>query len=260
MIPKIIHYCWFGGKRKPKLVRDCIKSWKKHCPDYKIIEWSEKNTDLKHPFVKHAYEAEKWAFVSDYIRLKVLYEFGGIYLDTDMILLKSMNNFIRNECFFGAEEQNIISCGIIGAIKENEFIKECKSNYDFIDFKKNIDWYEIVITIIVTELFRKKYGFNKILETKINYNEVTIYPVKVFYPFPYRKKEDIVNYKNYIQANSYAVHLWSGSWIAHNEFKFLREAEYSKGFKIILEKGLCKILNTKYLRKIVSAIKESLTK
>lgn len=259
-IPKIIHYCWFGGKRKPKLVRDCIKSWKKYLPEYQIIEWNEKNTDLSHPFVKSSYQLKKWAFVSDYIRFKVLYENGGIYLDTDMMLLKSLNDFLKDDCFFGAENQNIVSCGVIGAVSGNEFIKECIDYYDFIDLEKKIDWHEIVITAMVTKLFIKKFSFKEIFNKELNYNNITIYPINTFFPFPYNMKDDIINYKQYIKSDSYAVHLWVGSWIVYNEFKFLRNGEYSKGFKLIYQKASFKNLNIKYLRKIASALKESLTK
>ncbi len=260
VIPKIIHFCWFGGKRKPKLVRDCIKSWKKYLPDYEIIEWSEKNADLSHPFVKHAYKLKKWAFVSDYIRFNALYEKGGIYLDTDMMLLKSLNSFLDNDCFFGAEDQDIVSCGVIGTVRQNKFIKECIEYYDFIDLEKKIDWHEIVITSMVTKLFIKKYGFEENFNKKVKYNNITIYPINIFFPFPYNKKDDIINYKRYIKPDSYAVHLWVGSWIVYNEFKFLRNKEYLKGFKIIFNKMTINNLNIKYLRKIVSAIKESFTK
>ena len=101
MIPKVVQYCWFGGKKKTKLIKDCIKSWKRYLPDYKIIEWNEKNSDLAHPFVIEAYKLKKWAFVSDYIRLKVLYDFGGIYLDTDMMVLKSFES--HRSCKFCGE-------------------------------------------------------------------------------------------------------------------------------------------------------------
>lgn len=87
MIPKKIHYVWVGGKEKPKNIRKCMKSWKKHLKDYEIIEWNENNFDINsHPFVKAAYNAKKWAFVSDYIRAYVIYNEGGIYLDTDVIV------------------------------------------------------------------------------------------------------------------------------------------------------------------------------
>ena len=259
-IPKVIHYCWFGGKRKPKLVVDCIKSWQNYLPDYKIIEWNEKNTDLSHPFLKIAYESQKWAFVSDYIRFNALFKYGGIYLDTDMLLLKSLDNFLENDCFFGAEEKNIISCGIIGAVKEHKFIKECIQQYDFINIEKKLNWHEIVITIIITKLFRTQYDFYAVFDQKIKYSSIAIYPIIVFYPLPYKHKEDIANYKKYIQSESHTVHLWAGSWIVYNEFKFLRNGEYSKGFKILLQNSTFKNLNFKNLRKIISALNQSLKK
>ena len=259
-IPKVIHYCWFGGKAKPKLVRDCIKSWKKYLPDYEIIEWNEKNTDLNHPFVKHAYESQKWAFVSDYVRLKVLYEKGGIYLDTDMMLLKSLNDFLSNECFFGAEEKNIISCGVIGTTKHNYFIEKCLTSYENINFKSKILWDDFVITLKITNIFRLEYDFYEDFKKLISFNNITIYPPNVFYPFPFKNKDDITNYKNYICDDSYAVHLWIGSWKVYNEFNFLRSGEYVKGFKTIYHKFTLENLNFKYFRKILSSIKESLAK
>ena len=94
MIPKIIHYCWFGGKELPIEVKKCIASWRKMCPDYEIIRWNESNFDVgQHPFVREAYKAKVWAFVSDYARLKVVYDNGGIYLDTDVETLR--NNALK---------------------------------------------------------------------------------------------------------------------------------------------------------------------
>jgi mannosyltransferase OCH1-like enzyme len=259
-IPKIIHYCWFGGKRKPKLVRDCLKSWRKYLPDYEIIEWNETNSDLSHPFVKEAYRLKKWAFVSDYIRLNVLYNNGGVYLDTDVLVLKPLNSFLGNECFFGKEDFEIIGSAIIGSIKENKFIYECIKYYDFIDIKKKIIWDEIVNTIIITKLFKERYNDFKSLDNLIKLNNITIYPINVFYPFPYKRKDDIVNYEKYITKDSYAVHLWVGSWKIYNEFNFLRNGEYRKGFKTIYQKFTVENLSFKYFLKILSAIKESLTK
>jgi mannosyltransferase OCH1-like enzyme len=258
MIPKIIHYCWFGRKRKPKLVRDCIKSWKKYLPEYQIIEWNETNTDLSHPFVKCAYEEQKWAFVSDYIRLKMLYEYGGIYLDTDMMLLKSLNSFLNKGCFFGAEETKLIGSAIIGAIKGNSFIDKCLNYYNSINYNEKIYWNEKINTVIITDIFKEVHFFNEITDKKINYNAITIYPIDVFYPFPCKMKDDINNYKQYIKPNSYAVHLWVGSWKVVNEFQFLRERKYSKGFKIIFQKMSYNNLSIKYFKKIASAVRESL--
>ena len=93
MIPKIIHYCWFGRNPKPKLALKCIKSWKKYCPDYEIIEWNEDSFDIESAplYVRQAYEAKKWAFVTDYVRLYAMTKFGGIYMDTDVEVIKPLD-------------------------------------------------------------------------------------------------------------------------------------------------------------------------
>src|SRR5690606_8141901 len=99
MLPKKIHYCWFGKKPIPKILKYCIDSWKTQLPDYQFFLWNEGNTAFDCEFINKAYDDKNWAFVSDYVRLKVVYEYGGIYLDTDMLLLKSLDNFLDNECF-----------------------------------------------------------------------------------------------------------------------------------------------------------------
>ena len=104
MIPKIIHYCWFGGNPLPELAVKCIESWKKYCPDYEIKRWDESNFDLNCcDYVKEAYRAKKWAFVSDYARFKVLYDEGGLYFDTDVELIKPIDDIIERGPFMGAE-------------------------------------------------------------------------------------------------------------------------------------------------------------
>ena len=113
-IPKVIHYCWFGGNPLPKSAEKCIKSWQKYCPDYEIVCWNEENFDItQNRYAKEAYEAGKWAFVSDYARLKVIFDHGGIYLDTDVELLKNIDFLLRNACFFGIQQQdNMCATGL----------------------------------------------------------------------------------------------------------------------------------------------------
>lgn len=257
MIPKIIHYCWFGKKRKPKLIRDCIKTWKKYCADFEIIEWNEENTDLSLPFVQKAYKEKKWAFVSDYVRFKALYDHGGIYLDTDMLVVKPLNDLLQHEVFFGTEEYNIVSCGIIGSRKHNSFIKKCFMQYVNMNLT-NINWIEIVITRITTDLLQSNYNFQESNEKK-TYEDVTIYPTDFFYPLPF-KNDDAINYKKYIKPETYAVHLWVGSWIVYNEFIFFRNGEYRKGVSAAFKNFSSDKLNFKYLKKIMSSIKQSFTK
>ncbi len=105
MIPKTIHYCWFGKGKKPKLAEKCIKSWKKYCPDYEIVEWNEENFDVGcNGYVKEAYEAKKYAFVSDFARFYILYHQGGVYFDTDVELVKPIDEMVQKGAFMGCEK------------------------------------------------------------------------------------------------------------------------------------------------------------
>ena len=119
-IPKIIHYVWVGGKEKSELAKKCIESWRKYCPDYQIIEWNENNFDMnQNLYLKQAYQAKKFAFVSDYIRLKVLEKFGGIYLDTDIEIAKSLDEFLSHKGVVGFENQVWIATAVIMAEKQS---------------------------------------------------------------------------------------------------------------------------------------------
>lgn len=136
MIPKIIHYCWFGRGELPESAKKCIASWKKYCPDYLIIEHNEDNYDVsKNAYTKEAYEAKKWAFVSDVARLDILYENGGIYLDTDVELIKPLDGFLNCEGFMGFEDKKQVASGLgIGAVPNSSVIKLMLSDYENIHF------------------------------------------------------------------------------------------------------------------------------
>lgn len=141
MIPKIIHYCWVGGNPKPKSVLYCIESWKRFCPDYEIREWNESNYDFtKNEYMKQAYEAKKWGFVPDYARLDIVYEHGGIYLDTDVEMVQSFDCLLENSCFFGFEETGdgvyFVNCGHgFGAVPHHEAVKRARDLYEHISFQ-----------------------------------------------------------------------------------------------------------------------------
>ncbi|MBQ8619659.1 MAG: glycosyl transferase [Clostridia bacterium] len=137
MIPKTIHYCWFGRNPKPELAERCIASWKKRCPDYEIIEWNEDNFDVYSCplYVRQAYEAKKWAFVSDYARLKVVHDHGGIYLDTDVELVKGLDALLGYDAFFGFEDGKHVATGLgFGAVKGAQILREMLQDYEGIPF------------------------------------------------------------------------------------------------------------------------------
>ena len=144
-IPKVIHYCWFGRNEKPNLFYKCFESWKKYCPDYEIIEWNEDNFDINMiPYVKEAYEAKKWAFVADYARLWIVYHYGGIYLDTDVELLRPLDNLLASEAFFGSEDEKSIATGLgFGARKGNNVVKCMLLDYSDQHFKNKDGTYDL---------------------------------------------------------------------------------------------------------------------
>lgn len=261
MIPKIIHYCWFGKKRKPKMVKDCLASWKKYLPDYLIVEWNEKNANLSHPFVKEAYRQKKWAFVSDYVRLEIIEKFGGIYLDTDVMIVKNLDHFLEQECFLGAENSDFINAAIFGALPDNSFIKSCRKIYDSLQFDKVSSLGQITIPRLITQNFRELYSFKNDFSKLVTEGALKIYPCMYFYPLPYEDRKNINNYKNYIKDETYVVHLWGSSWIEYSEFYYFRNKEYLRGFqKMIKNIYKYKKFNYVYFRKIGSALKESLKK
>lgn len=137
-IPKIIHYCWFGGGAISPENRKCMESWKKYCPDYKIMAWNEQNFDIsQNRYAQQAYEAKKYAFVSDYVRLAVLYEYGGIYLDTDVELVRPLDELLELPGFMGFQTNNEIATGLgFGARKGNSVVQALLRDYDALDFLK----------------------------------------------------------------------------------------------------------------------------
>ena len=129
-IPRIIHYCWFGGRPLPQKSQDYINTWREKCPNYTFMEHNENNFDAsKYAYTREAYQKEKWAFVSDVCRLEKLYEFGGIYIDVNTTVLKSFDDLLDNEMFVGFEQDNLIAGCFFGAKKNHQFIKTIIDDY-----------------------------------------------------------------------------------------------------------------------------------
>ncbi len=243
MIPKIIHYCWFGHKPKSQTFKDCFQSWKMYLPDYEIIEWNENNITLDTAFAKQAYIDKKWAFVADYVRLKVLHEKGGIYLDTDMLLLKSLNHLLDNHLFLGVEKSEAISAGIIGASGFHPFVKLCLTHYENLDFDpRRLQ----SIPSILSEILRQYYNFSTCEAPLLLKDNIKIYPVPYFYPLPLAKAGQ--DYKKYIVTESVAVHLWEGSWLT--EWNHFRMGHLSKAFDKVRERWSKKNITVAYVLKL----------
>lgn len=165
-IPKTIHYCWFGGGEKPAIFEKCLASWKKFCPEYEIIEWNESNfAGFEHPYFNAALNNRKYAFASDYARFKVLYEYGGIYLDTDEELLSDLDSFLNYDFFLGFEKYGAVVSpmgGVIGAKPGNEEVLKFLKTYDEIKFEKERGIFDLTpITVRLRNFFEVNYSLPK---------------------------------------------------------------------------------------------------
>lgn len=211
MIPKIIHYCWFGGKPLPELAVKCIESWRQNLPDYEIVEWSEKNFDITSAprYVKEAHFARKYAFVSDYVRLYALHKFGGIYFDTDVEVLKPLDSFLHHTAFLGFEDNNCVSTGIIASVKGGTWVKDQKDYYHDKERSFYFDSYHTDETPNVTVITR--YMLNKGMLEENTFQDfpslVTIYPSDFFCPKSWATGE--INITN----NTHTIHHFAGSWV-----------------------------------------------
>lgn len=214
MIPKKIHYCWFGGKKLPVDVKKSIESWKKYCPDYEIIEWNESNFDIDcHPFVRSAYDAKAWAFVSDYARLKVIYDNGGIYFDTDVELLKNIDFLLENDFYIGVQQSGLFcTTGLgYGAEIHNSIVKQMLLKYDGLVFEKN-SAKEIACPYLNSKVM-EEFGY-RYTEEVINIDGALILPPRFFDPIAPG------NYKNLLCEDTISIHHYSASWTsASNRMK-----------------------------------------
>jgi len=210
-IPKKIHYCWFGGKDKSEFILECIKTWKDKMPDYELIEWNESNYNInKNSFVKKAYENKRWAFVSDYVRLDVLSQHGGIYLDTDVEVLRPLDEFLSHNFFAGFEkgiikDQYLVSTAMIASVKNHEIITNFIDFYDSLSEEEFIN-FKTPNTKILTDLLEK--DFNLSSNNKFNdlSNSIFIYPKDYFCAKDWdTKRLDITK-------NTFAIHHFDGSW------------------------------------------------
>lgn len=183
MIPKKIHYCWFGGSEKPSLAKKCIKSWKKMCPDYEIIEWNEDNFDVNYnKYTNYCYENKKWAFLSDLVRLVVIEEHGGIYFDTDVEVVSSFDKMLKYDAFFAFENSQNIASGLgFGSVKGHPTVRKMIELYDDLDCDMDGNMQLIGCPILNTRALLS-FGFE--LNGKLQeLNGVVVLPVEYMNPY-----------------------------------------------------------------------------
>jgi len=245
MIPKIIHYCWYGRGEKSAEIEMCISSWRKYCPDYQIKEWNEDNSPMDIRWMRDACKHRKYAFAADYARFYILFHEGGIYLDTDMLLVKPIDIFLAEKCFIGREDAYNANMGIIGVEKGDDFCKCCLDYYDSREF--DIVHPPIITRFITPLLFQ--YGFKEEDVTQHLSNGLSVYKSDFFYPIHYSQEFDLNDVYKHKKINTFGIHLWNKSWT--DEFLLFEAGKYKLGFKEV-RKRFCRtpLLPFRYWKKV----------
>lgn len=245
MIPKTIHYCWFGGNKKPKLFKKCYKSWKKYCPDYEIIEWNESNFDISSCplYVRQAYEAKKWAFVTDYVRLKIIYDNGGIYFDTDVELKKNIDFLLSYKAFFGLENRgDVINTGLgCGAERGTKILYDILRDYEDIPFINADGSFDMTPCPERNTQIFLKYGLIQDDTKQILEENILVLPTRVLSPLNYETG------KMKITEDTVAIHWFESSWHTKEE----KRKHKMKVFRVKLLKIVDFIIPDIILRKIL---------
>ena len=246
MIPKTIHYCWFGGNPLPDLAKKCIRSWKKNCKGFEIIEWNESNFDITSAplYVRQAYEAKKWAFVTDYVRLWAMTEHGGIYMDTDVEVIKPLDAFLTHQAFSGFEDDTKIPTGIMACEEGFALFVELLNHYSNISFynedgSPNLTTNVVLITDICLSKGLKQNNTFQIIDG------FAIYPKDFFCPKSYA--DGIIRKTK----NTYTIHHFNASWHTEQERK---EHQYKIEQRKLKEKKKRKKIRKNRIKGIIISI------
>ena len=216
MIPKRIFYVWGAGERKPRDVQVCIQTWRQIMPDYEIIEINENsnqyfdfNENLRtNKFFRTVYENKMWAYVADYIRIKTLYDHGGIYFDTDVSAVRPLDKFLKNRAFVGMQNTEYVEPAILGSVSKNPLLKEILNFYDNDIWKMPIFTMPQIFQYFLQKLY-KIAGFPDKTEQKIiKTPDITIYPERYFIPFRYQTSFT----PDCVEPDTHTIHWFGGSW------------------------------------------------
>ncbi len=260
MIPKKIHYCWFGRGEKPKLAQKCIASWHKYCPDYEIIEWNEDNFDLDaNPYTRWCYDNRKYAFLSDYARLLIIGDYGGFYFDTDVELIRPLDDLLDNEFVISFENGAYVETAVLGAQKGHPFAKLMADFYIDYPFKtKNGKFNATPSTPIWTHFLKKHYGLKLKNETQnlsridgVDDSKVTVFQNDYFCPINYTTKEILLT------NNTYAIHYFDASWF---DKKLKASEKFLRALYKVVRGGIFTIFTRIYANSVGQKIERYLKK
>jgi len=259
-IPKIIHYCWFGGGEFSDLMKRCMESWHEFCPDYEIIEWNESNVDLsKCQYAQDALANKKWSYVTDYVRNYVVYEYGGIYLDTDVMLEKNLDPLLENQAFAGWEE-GAVNTGLgFGAEKRNVLVREFIEDYYHLNYFCEDGSINSIIQPRLTTNVLLRHGMQNRDNIIQQVDSFTIYPREYFCPYDIRLE------RMKKTKNTYSIHYYSASWyteeqkLEHNKLVKKRRMEKLLGkrlyklfllfYNLFAEGGLKSFISSHFMKK-----------
>ena len=218
MIPKIIHFCWFGRNPLPEQAQKCIASWKQYCPDYQIIEWNEDNFDIDSAplYVRQAHAAKKWAFITDYVRLYALTKLGGIYMETDVEVIKPLDPFLQHRAFSGFEDETQVPTGIMACEKGFPLFLDLMHHYDTAIFPSSESQMQAETNVVIITNTLSKKGLCR----NNTYQEIegfALYPKDYFCPKSY------VDGKIYLTDNTATIHHFSASWKGKKEAKIITD-------------------------------------
>ncbi len=226
MIPKKIHYFWFSGDPYNDKIKECINSWQKHLFDYEIIKWDLTNTPIDCEFARKALAEKKWAFLSDYARLKVLSEFGGIYLDTDVLVVKSFNDLLSCESFWGRAQNGMVEPVVIGSKPGNKIVKDCLEHFST---KLESELFFQEIPLEIGAIFKKAGFIESNPKSQVLENAV-VFSYDYFCPMPFEKADEKDPFY-FVTNNTYGIHLWNSAWF--DPFRFFWNGRSKAGWKAI---------------------------
>lgn len=224
MVPKIIHYCWFGRGQMPELAQKCIASWHKYLPEYEYKLWNEDSFDINSvPYVKEAYEARKFAFITDYIRLWALNKFGGVYMDTDVEILRPLDEFLKLPAFTGYEASSSMApvTGLMASAANGVWVKEQLAYYDGRHFKNPDGTLDLTPNTVPIANIMASNGF--VIDGKygVYKNDMHVFPVDYFCPLTSTRVLKLT-------SNTACIHHFAGSWVERTRWQKFKNWFFDK--------------------------------